>query len=408
MVELQSVLRTIKDRDTEIKAWAYLAEGESIEQPADDPGSLQGLLFGVKDVIDVQGMPTACGASLAQTPPSTFDASCVAQLRAAGAVPIGKTVTAEYAFTAPGPTRNPWNLAYSPGGSSSGSAAAVAAGMVPMALGTQTGGSIIRPAAFNGVVGFKPTFGYVHRAGMTVLCDTLDTIGWFTRDVDMSIKVADIFLPGHSAGLPETSDLRIAVLPCENAALLSSEGRNTLDQAAAALQPQCRHVEWVYPDKDVEVLRSLHASIMRYELARGLLPVWRSEPGALSASTVDGIRRGLQLRPEAYADMQAKRAEIQLRWHQRFAEYDFIVTPSAPGEAPEGLSTTGSSVFNCIWSMLGWPCIHLPCALSPKGLPLGVQWVAKPGQDALLLQLARRLHPLIDRRGDEASHWPES
>jgi Asp-tRNA(Asn)/Glu-tRNA(Gln) amidotransferase A subunit family amidase len=407
MVELQSVLGTIRNRDTEIRAWTYLAEGADIEQPANHPGSLKGLLFGVKDVIDVKGMPTACGASLANTPPSIFDASCVAQLRAAGAIPIGKTVTAEYAFTAPGPTRNPWNLAHSPGGSSSGSAAAVAAGMVPMAIGTQTGGSIIRPAAFNGVVGFKPTFGHVHRAGMTVLCDTLDTIGWFTRDIDLSIKVADIFLPGPPVSLPATSDLRIAVLPCESAALLSTEARNTLDQAVAALQPQCRHVEWVYPDEDVEVLRSLHASIMRYELARGLLPVWRSEPEALSASTVEGVQQGLRLRPDQYADMQAKRAEIQLRWYQRFAEYDFIVTPSAPGEAPEGLATTGSSVFNCVWSMLGWPCIHLPCVLSSKGLPMGVQWVAKPGQDALLLQLAQRLHPLIDQRGEKARHWPE-
>lgn len=265
---------------------------------------------------------------------------------------------------------------------------------------------MIRPAAFNGVVGFKPTFGHVHRAGMMVLCDTLDTIGWFTRDLDLSIKVADIFLPRPPERLPETSSLRIAVLPCESAAILSTEARNTLGQAVAALQPHCRHIEWMYPDEDVGVLRSLHASIMRYELARGLLPVWRIEPGALSASTVEGIRQGLRLRPDEYAVMQTKRAEIQLRWQQRFAEFDFIVTPSAPGEAPEGLATTGSSIFNCIWSMLGWPSIHLPCAFSPGGLPMGVQWVAKPGRDAVLLQLARRLHPLVDRRGEKASHWP--
>src|SRR3546814_1289833 len=198
MLEMHSWLRTSRDRDAERKACAYLPEGDgrddggSPEPPGERHQSWKGLLFGVKDVIDVQGMPTACGASLAQTPLSVFDASCVAQLRAAGAVPIGKTVTAEYAFTTPGPTRNPWNPAHTPGGSSSGSAAAVAAGMVPMALGTQTGGSIIRPAAFNGVVGFKPSFGYVHRAGMTVLCDTLDTIGWFTREVELAIQVANV------------------------------------------------------------------------------------------------------------------------------------------------------------------------------------------------------------------------
>src|SRR5690606_6578975 len=148
-------------------------------------GSLAGLQFGVKDVMDVRGMPTRHGAALENVPPARFDAACVAMLRAAGAIPIGQTVTAEFAVTAPGPTRNPWSLEHTPGGSSSGSAAAVAAGMVPFALGTQTGGSIIRPAAFNGVVGFKPSFGRVPRTGMQVLCDSLDTIGWFTRDVGL-------------------------------------------------------------------------------------------------------------------------------------------------------------------------------------------------------------------------------
>src|SRR3546814_1450390 len=150
MLEMQSVLRTIRNRDAEIKAWAYLPEGDgrdeggSPEPPGERTQSLKGLLFGVKDVIDVQGRPTGGGAPLRKTPPSLFDASCVAQLRAAGATPIGKTVTAEYAFAVPGPTRNPWNPAHTPGGSSSGSAAAVAAGMVPMALGTQTGGYNLR------------------------------------------------------------------------------------------------------------------------------------------------------------------------------------------------------------------------------------------------------------------------
>lgn len=403
----QSTLREIGRRDARLKAWAYLPEGDPEPQAA-PAQPLAGLLFGVKDVIDVKGMPTGCGASLRQTPPSLFDASCVAQLRAAGAVPIGKTVTAEYAFTAPGPTRNPWNPAHTPGGSSSGSAAAVAAGMVPMALGTQTGGSIIRPAAFNGVVGFKPTFGYVHRAGMAVMCDTLDTIGWFTRDVDLAARVADVFLPGPSGHSPATSELRVAVLPCRGATPLSIDAGHTLEQAAAALQPHCRQMDWLHPDEDIGVLRSLHARIMRYELARGLLPVWRSEPEALSAATVDGIRQGLGLSPAEYGDMQAMRSGIQRRWDERFADYDFILTPSAPGEAPEGLATTGSSIFNCIWSLLGWPCIHLPCALSSRGLPMGVQCVGRPGRDALLLQLARRVHPVIDQRGEKARHWPES
>ena len=408
METLQSALRAIAHRDAQIKAWAYLSKSGGREAPSGQHRPLEGLLFGVKDVIDVKGMPTGCGASLRETPPRIFDASCVAQLRAAGAVPIGKTVTAEYAFTVPGPTRNPWNLAHTPGGSSSGSAAAVAAGMVPMALGTQTGGSMIRPAAFNGVVGFKPSFGYVHRAGMTVLCDTLDTIGWFTREVELAMQVAEVFLPAAPKALPATSELKVAVLPCRSAAPLAPDAQRTLDRVAATLGQHCQRVEWLHPDEDVDTMLALHAGIMHFEIARGLLPVWRSEPQALSVATVAGIQRGLSLGPTEYRDMQAKRTEIEQRWRQQFAEYDFILTPSAPGDAPEGLGTTGSSIFNRIWSLLGWPCIQLPCATSSKGLPMGVQWVGRPGQDTLLLQLARRLHSLIDDRHDKARQWPET
>jgi Asp-tRNA(Asn)/Glu-tRNA(Gln) amidotransferase A subunit family amidase len=407
MEPLQSALSAIARRDADIKAWAHLSANSESVAPRGQRRPLEGLLFGVKDIIDVEGMPTGCGASLRQTPPCRFDASCVAQLRAAGAVPIGKTVTAEYAYTVPGPTRNPWNLEYTPGGSSSGSAAAVAAGMVPMALGTQTGGSMIRPAAFNGVVGFKPSFGYVHRAGMTILCDTLDTIGWFTRDVDLAHGIAKLFLPEAPQSLPPTSNLRIAVLPCRSVAPLSPEAQRMLDDVAATLGQHCARVDWLHPDEDADILQALHAGIMRYELARGLLPVWRSEPQALRAGTIEGIEEGLRIGPTEYGNMQLKRAEIEGRWRQRFADYDLAVTPSAPGEAPKGLTTTGSSVFNRIWSLLGWPCLHLPCAMSSKGLPMGVQWVGKPGQDTALLSLAERLHSLIDQRAGKPESWPE-
>lgn len=407
MGTLQSTLAAIARRDADIKAWVHLPESGRIEAPCGAQRPLEGVLFGVKDIIDVEGMPTACGALLQQTPACRFDATCVAQLRAAGAVPIGKTVTAEYAFTVPGPTRNPWNLDHTPGGSSSGSAAAVAAGMVPMALGTQTGGSMIRPAAFNGIVGFKPTFGYVHRAGMAVLCDTLDTIGWFTRDVELALRVAQLFLPAPPEDPQPTRDLRIAVLPCRSIAPLSAEAQQTLEQVAADLQQVCGRVEWLHPDEDADALQALHAGIMHYELARGLLPIWRSEPQALRAGTIDGMQKGLRVNATQYGDMQRKRREIERRWRAQFADYDLIVTPSAPGEAPVGLTTTGSSVFNRIWSLLGWPSMHLPCALSSKGLPMGVQWVGKPGQDTTLLALAERLHASIDRRGAKPGPWAD-
>jgi amidase len=158
-------------------------------------------------------------------------------------------------------------------------------------------------------------------------------------------------------------------------------------------------VEWLHPDEDTDALQALHAGIMHYELARGLLPIWRSEPSALRAGTIEGLKKGLRVDPAQYGKMQRERAELESRWRRQFADYDVIVAPSAPGAAPEGLSTTGSSVLNRIWSLLGWPCVHLPCAMSSTGLPLGVQWVGKPGQDTALLSLARRLHASIDRRG---------
>src|SRR5690606_37965655 len=165
--------------------------------------------------------------------PRPFDAVAVAQLRRAGAIPVGKTVTAEYAYVGPGPTRNPWNTAHTPGGSSSGSAAAVAAGMVPMALGTQTGGSMIRPAAINGIAGFQPSFGSIHRGGMTVLCETLDTIGWFTRDVALARRILGVLLPGHEASQWPADRLpRIALLPSRSLGTLSAGAEATLMQAA--------------------------------------------------------------------------------------------------------------------------------------------------------------------------------
>ncbi len=399
MKALKSALADIAHLDSDIKAWSHLSTDCAPSRSPTPAGPLDGLLFGVKDVIDVQGMPTRFGASLGPKPPASRDASCVVQLRSAGALPIGKTVTAEFAYAAAGPTRNPHNREHTPGGSSSGSAAAVAAGMVPMALGTQTGGSIIRPSAFSGVVGFKPSFGLVHRGGMLVLCDTLDTIGWFARDVALAQQVAAVFMDTEPLqAVPSLDRLRVAVLPCESAGPLQACARDTLRQAAEAVAREGGHVQWFDHDDEVAALGQAHAGIMRYELSRGLLPFLRAEPGALRAPTRKIIDEGLQLTPREYMALSRSRTELQQKWRDRYASYDLILTPGAPGEAPMGLESTGSSAFNRIWSLLGWPCIQLPCAMSAGGLPLGVQCVGGPGQDARLLALARRLHPLLDRR----------
>lgn len=418
MMEAQAYLDDIARRDQDIRAWSWLstctpepvseAAGPVSDAAGPVPGTvragpLAGLRFGVKDVIDVRGMPTCHGAALTDMPPARFDAACVAMLRARGALPVGKTVTAEFAVTAPGPTRNPWNTAHTPGGSSSGSAAAVAAGMVPLALGTQTGGSIIRPAAFNGVVGFKPTFGRVPRTGMNVLSDSLDTIGWFTPDVTLSRHVAEVFMGPQAVSAegiasPATPEkLKVAVLPSLEAGPLSEGAMATLKRAAEDLANHGAQVEWLEDRELIAGALAAHAGIMGHEVSRGLLAVMQGEAGALRPQTLDFIRNGLEISAEEYLRQQERRLKLQEAWQQRISGYDFILTPSAPGAAPQGLSSTGSSIFNRTWSLLGWPCVHLPLA-DDDGLPVGVQCVGRPLGDLALLSLAEMLHPLLDRR----------
>lgn len=394
---------TIAQQDRDIRAWAFLAPDVAAEHaPPSADGSLSGLRFGVKDVMDVSGMPTCHGAALKDVQPARFDAACVAILRRAGAVPLGKTVTAEFAVSAPGPTRNPWQLEHTPGGSSSGSAAAVAAGMVPLCIGTQTGGSIIRPAAFNGVVGFKPGFGRVPRTGMQVLCDTLDTIGWFTTDVSLSKRVAELFMADIEPAYEEGRRLRIAVLPADEIGELSADAKQSLERAAQALTAHGASVEQPEAGELFCQALTLHAGIMQYELARGLLPVLHGEPEALRPQTLAVIEAGLAITAQEYVRLQKQRQQLHAEWLLRLSEYDLILTPSAPGTAPHGHSSTGSSVFNRTWSLLGWPCVHLPTGFGENGLPIGVQLVGRAGADLRLLSLAEALHPVLDRRTHRA------
>ena len=392
-------LSEIARRDIEIRAWAYLpAETGAIPPATPMNGPLAGLKFGVKDVMNVRGMPTQHGAALSAVEPARFDAACVAMLRAAGAHPVGKTVTAEFAVTAPGPTRNPWNLAHTPGGSSSGSAAAVAAGMVDFALGTQTGGSMIRPAAFNGVVGFKPSFGRVPRTGMQVLCDSLDTIGWFTRDIGLCRHIAQVFFGERTdAARTVPNTLRVGVLASLEAGALEASAMDALRQAAEDLARHGAEVEWIEEGERVTSALAIHQGIMAYELARGLLPILQAEPSALRPQTMAAVEQGLAVTAEEYHALLQRRGTLQQAWERRCEGFDLVLTPSAPGAAPAGHASTGSSIFNRTWSLLGWPSIHLPTS-EHDNLPIGVQCVGHPLQDLLLLDIAAAIHPWIDRR----------
>lgn len=406
MIDTAATLEHIAQRDRQIRAWVCLVpDVPPPAAPGHLPGPLTGVPFGVKDVMDLRGLPTRHGAALANVRPARFDAACVAMLRAAGALPMGKTVTAEFAAIAPGPTRNPWRPTHTPGGSSSGSAAAVAAGMVPLAIGTQTGGSIIRPAAFNGVVGFKPSFGRVPRTGMRVLCDSLDTIGWFTRDVSLARQVANVFMAmsADESNLlttkgDEVSHLRVAVLPANEVGILSAVALDVLQQAADDLATRGCQPQWLETGELFDRSLAVHAGIMDYEISRGLLPVLQGEDSALRDQTRAVIERGLSVTAKEYARLTGQRHLLQSAWLELLSDFDLILTPSAPGPAPAGHASTGSSVFNRTWSLLGWPCIHLPISQTTDGLPLGVQCVAPAGRDISLLNMAETLHKWLDRR----------
>ncbi|AZG07574.1 amidase [Pigmentiphaga sp. H8] len=390
--------------EPDLRAWSWF-EPRQIERayrdgpaPTDPRPGLLGVPVGVKDIIDVEGMPTGLGLPGAATPAARH-AACVELLRAAGAVPVGKTVTAELAFSHPGPTRNPHGPGHTPGGSSSGSAAAVAAGMVPLALGTQTGGSVIRPAAYCGVVGIKTSLNAVPSAGIAPVADSLDCVGWFARSVEDAILAARVLLPWQDLAPRRPGNrLRVWRLDAMELGTLSPEARQALDEASAALRGAgCAVVEAPLAGL-LPALAECHRRIMLHELARTLLPILCTRGRELSAAMLKAIDAGRSVTASQYQEARHQVREAHAALDARMRDFDLILTPSAAGEAPAGLHHTGDSTFNRVWSVLGWPAIHLPTAWSPRGLPVGVQLVGRQGEDEALLRHAQALHPLIDRR----------
>jgi len=393
--------RNIAEHEASVRAWAYLPDASAVSVPADSTQGVAGLPFGVKDVIDVAGMPTGCGSAAVDTAPRRYDAACVAQLRAAGAVPVGKTATAEFAFRAPGPTTNPHQPAHTPGGSSSGSAAAVAAGMIPFALSTQTGGSIVRPAAYCGVVGYKPSFGQVQRAGLTMTCDSLDVIGWHADSVAMARRVAQVLLPAPAPSqedVPSLRDLRVAVMGGSPRAALEPDGRATLEQAVAQLARHGIANDRRVPRDALCELNDAHDHIMAFEFSRNLGSVATLAPGLVSDSLRDTVIKGRQVSGAQYRAARDVQRRLRHDWQALFGDAHIVLTPSAPGPAPRGLEQTGSPAFAKPWSILGWPCLHLPLGRNAEGLPLGLQIVGPWESDFMLLALGEQLHAVLSNK----------
>jgi len=378
--------------EADVRAWAYLPTKRPGLDLAPREGPLAGIPFGVKDVIHVAGMPTQCGSQIPPSGAAPMNAASVELLVRAGAIPIGKTVTAEYAFRQPGPTRNPANLQHTPGGSSSGSAAAVAAGMVPFALSTQTGGSIIRPAAYCGATAFKPSFGLLSRDGLKLTCESLDVIGWHAADMTWLQACAEVLIP--NAAPPSPVHLRganIAIIDFSSEETASDEASAVLQDAVRTLHQLGATCQRIDARAHLTALSQAHAIIMKYEFARNLQPVVARDSTQLSPALLENVRQGWNIAHAEYRDMRALQRTLRASWATFTENADFILSHSAAGAAPAGHVFTGAPAFNKCWSVLGWPCLHLPVRLSHHGLPLGVQLIGKFEQDFDLITYGTQL-----------------
>ncbi|MCA1453031.1 amidase [Bradyrhizobium sp. BRP22] len=398
--------------DRDVQAWAFLDRDHAMRQAeaADDHrkqgkpvGPLHGVPVGIKDIFDTADMPTEFGSELWAGRTPRRDAAAVARLRAAGAVILGKTVTTEYAYYHPGKTRNPHNADRTPGGSSSGSAAAVAALMVPGAIGLQTNGSVIRPAAFCGVVGFKPSHGLIPRSGALELSRTLDHVGVFGRSVEDVALLAEVMVgfdeedpdtrpvprPPFSATAASEPPLPPRFAFVRSAVWEQAEPvtREAFAELVEALGEASSEVEL---GPGFEKAIEMHRVIMEVDMAHNLRRDYERGGDQLSTPLRQAIERGRAHLAVDYCNSMAGITRLNQVLDSVFDEYDAVLTPAAPGEAP-GIETTGSPIFCTTWTYLGVPAVSLPLMRSEAGLPLAVQLVGRRGNDARLLRTARWL-----------------
>ncbi|MBO0736881.1 MAG: amidase [Alphaproteobacteria bacterium] len=389
------------DAGAGIKAWSWLDPEQSLARArtidrAGHEGRLAGVPVGIKDIIDTADMPTEHGSAIYRGNRPYADAACVALIRAAGGVVLGKTVTTEFANRHPGATVHPRNSAHTPGGSSSGSAAAVADFQVPVALGTQTGGSVIRPAAFCGVIGYKPSFGEFSRVGVKMQCHSLDTLGIICRSLEDVALLRGVLLAQEAHRVDRASAVpRIGF--CRTPAWEHAD-RDThalLERTAAALDAagaKVREVRLTPAD-----ILDHHRRIFEFEAARNYAYEYEMHREKLSPALREGLlESGRALPLAAYIEAIETAEAFRCRLDDVFAEIDILLAPSAVGEAPEGLASTGDARFNAIWTLAWTPCLTLPAGNGRKGLPLGIQLIGARFRDEALLDAAAwveaRLH----------------
>ena len=391
---MRDCLAHIEAREPGVRAFVQLdAEAALAQARALDAGPLRGPLHGlplaVKDIFDTAELPTECGSPIFAGNRPRVDAAAVALCREAGAIVIGKTVTTELANMTAGATRHPLNPAHSPGGSSSGSAAAVADAMVPLALGTQTAGSIVRPAAYCGVVGLKPSFGRVPRAGVKPNADSMDTIGGFGRTVaDAALLGSVLTGDARLRETPPPEALRIGLAPGPDWSQAGADVAACWDRSVRALSASARCGDAALP-ADFADVAAVQSALQAAETAQALAFEHHRHRAQLSDALLALLDRG---RAVDAMTLAAHRTRTE-RWRREvdalFDLHDVLLTPSATGEAPAGLDFTGDPVFCRPWSLLGLPCVHLPLGHGTKGLPIGLQLVGRFGDDHRLLAAAQ-------------------
>lgn len=384
----------IAAREPEIGAFATLAL-EQAQRIAQSRGAalaaqpLRGLAVGLKDIYDTADLPTEYGSPIYAGHQPKADAAAVSLLRRGGGIVLGKTVTTEFAHLDPGKTRNPHNPAHSPGGSSSGSAAGVAAGMLPIALGSQTGGSVIRPASFCGIAGFKPSFGLIPTVGMKCFSWHLDTVGLFAASV-ADVAFAAEAITGRPLRVDGTTPAapRIGLLRAQPWPDASEEMRTAIEIAARSAERAGASVTEIALPQICDDAFKAHGTIHDYEGFHSLAYEYDHHRDRIGPNLRNLLDRATGVTVDAYDSARRTTRRARDAVAGMMAEFDVLLTPSAPGAAPPGLTSTGSSTFNRLWTLMGSPCVNVPGIVSDAGLPLGVQVIGRFGRDQATLAAA--------------------
>lgn len=379
--------------EKDIQAFACLSE---MSTPV-TKGPLSGIAVGVKDIFDAHDLPTEYGSEIYKGHQPRTDAAIVDMLRTKGASIIGKTTTTEFAFFNPTKTKNPNNLDYSPGGSSAGSAASVASGMVTAAIGTQTGGSMIRPASFCGIAGFKPSYRILPTTGMKYFAQSLDTAGTFAKSV-ADLATFTSILTDRDLEIEEINppDIRIGIYQNDALTEASADMISALEMAASMAEKAGFKVTKLIEPNELKRAHSLHSTIQCFEAAQALGSEYNLYAELMSEGLKDAIREGLAIPSDEYDNARRSAKNARRKTHALYDDVDIILTPSAPGVAPKGFATTGIATFNKLWTLMGSPCVNIPAFRNADNLPLGIQAIGKFGQDKRTLSIARALEAIFN------------